>query len=696
MSVPTLTGLTSISAADSTTNWSGWGQNSGKWALEADIVKEGSGSLGIAPFQTGDGGYGYDSAGGIDLAANLLMIWVYTTPGFASAMASYGVYVRITTGASWTTEYSDFKVGGSDVAWFGRGWHLIVLDCNRTRDRGTGTTTLTNINRVGVGFNITATASKSTIMAIDAMYYGSGIEVTGPSFTDGTNGIDINSGGTIDRNDAGSFITDGYEVGDYVRIDGSTSNDGVYGPLTTVTAGVLTISGQTFTQETANTVAKVLASVTLEDIYQKDGPTDDLWKGVVDKDPGGAYIINYPLTIGDVSGANDVFFLSRGEVVVLADQPLDTTREDYIVTAEDTGETFVVFGNSDGTGDSRVGYAGSVVVGQGTVFDDGGSTSSSVKTPRGLDLSAEVAAMEFFGTSVIGADGGVDFAATGTGHYITTVTFDSCGQVDLGAVESRGLTFTGYAGAADAALLWSGTIDIKNSQFLANTRGIEHPTATGSPFAYDNLTFSGNTFDVNNSSGASISINLNNGSDATTSTGSTVTFLGQSVTLTITARDQGDSTLIEGAAVTVLAAANTAFPYQESVTITRSGSTATVSHTAHGLATGNKVLIEGADQNEYNRIKTITVTGVDAYTFTVSGTPTTPATGTIKATAVLIDGLTNASGVISDTRVYSVDQAIEGYAAKGTTSPIYKRLPLGGTVDKDNGVSITAFMVSDE
>jgi hypothetical protein len=70
--------------------------------------------------------------------------------------------------------------------------------------------------------------------------------------------------------------------------------------------------------------------------------------------------------------------------------------------------------------------------------------------------------------------------------------------------------------------------------------------------------------------------------------------------------------------------------------ITRSGSTATVTTTApHGFPTDYWVLHAGAGQAEYNVVARITVTGASTYTFTVSGTPATPATGTI--TAQLID-----------------------------------------------------------
>lgn len=64
--------------------------------------------------------------------------------------------------------------------------------------------------------------------------------------------------------------------------------------------------------------------------------------------------------------------------------------------------------------------------------------------------------------------------------------------------------------------------------------------------------------------------------------------------------------------------------------ITRSGSTATViTQTAHGFITGQKVVVSGAGQSEYNGTFTITSTGPQTFTYSVTGTPVTPATGTI-------------------------------------------------------------------
>jgi uncharacterized phage protein gp47/JayE len=76
-----------------------------------------------------------------------------------------------------------------------------------------------------------------------------------------------------------------------------------------------------------------------------------------------------------------------------------------------------------------------------------------------------------------------------------------------------------------------------------------------------------------------------------------------------------------------------------SCTITRVGTTATATTSSnHNLATGLSITIAGASQSEYNKTATITVISETKFTYEVSGSPTTPATGTITATATFGSG----------------------------------------------------------
>jgi hypothetical protein len=65
--------------------------------------------------------------------------------------------------------------------------------------------------------------------------------------------------------------------------------------------------------------------------------------------------------------------------------------------------------------------------------------------------------------------------------------------------------------------------------------------------------------------------------------------------------------------------------------ITRASTTATVTATAHGFTTGDQVNIRGAAETDYNGDFLVTVTDANTFTYTVSGSPATPATGTIVA-----------------------------------------------------------------
>lgn len=62
--------------------------------------------------------------------------------------------------------------------------------------------------------------------------------------------------------------------------------------------------------------------------------------------------------------------------------------------------------------------------------------------------------------------------------------------------------------------------------------------------------------------------------------------------------------------------------------INASGGTATVvTSNVHGLVTGDTVFIRGAVQPEYNGEFTVTVVDTSSFTYAISGTPVSPATG---------------------------------------------------------------------
>lgn len=105
--------------------------------------------------------------------------------------------------------------------------------------------------------------------------------------------------------------------------------------------------------------------------------------------------------------------------------------------------------------------------------------------------------------------------------------------------------------------------------------------------------------------------------------------------------------------------------------ITRAGAVATVTQTAHPYITGDQVNIRDAVQAEYNGDHIITKTGADTYTFAVSGTPASPATGTIIANKgpILFDDY--ASQVRSSCVFATLDHDRTEYVIIASTSLAY-------------------------
>ena len=107
------------------------------------------------------------------------------------------------------------------------------------------------------------------------------------------------------------------------------------------------------------------------------------------------------------------------------------------------------------------------------------------------------------------------------------------------------------------------------------------------------------------------------------------------------------------------------------VTLTSSGTTATVTAT-HALAVGDKVMVYGATQDDYNgTFQVASVTGTTSFTYVFAGSATTPATGTIDVRYSAVGG----EGSFIQTSGVTVDVA--GLGAKNLFGPAGTRLMPG-------------------
>ncbi len=110
--------------------------------------------------------------------------------------------------------------------------------------------------------------------------------------------------------------------------------------------------------------------------------------------------------------------------------------------------------------------------------------------------------------------------------------------------------------------------------------------------------------------------------------------------------------------------------------ITRGGTTATVTTlAAHGLSTGAIVTVAGADQKEYNISGAITVTGALSFTLAITGTPDSPATGTLSySQGLALDNTSILSSAPYNSRVTQVRLTGKGRAYVGRRYEIANRI----------------------
>jgi hypothetical protein len=152
---------------------------------------------------------------------------------------------------------------------------------------------------------------------------------------------------------------------------------------------------------------------------------------------------------------------------------------------------------------------------------------------------------------------------------------------------------------------------------------------------------------------------------------------------------------ITDARVLVRADAGGPYAFEEAVeNLSYAASVVTASHPDHGLANGDWVVIKGASEGDYNGVWEITVTNASQYTYNISGVPSSPASGCAVATFAPIHALTNASGLVSDTRTYASNQPFTGRVRKDG-DPAYVTQPFSGTIDSATGATVVVGLTED-
>ena len=620
--------------ADSTTNWTGTSLT--LITADPDPV-EATGHLGnVVSTATVDC---YFTATSTSLTGKLIYAWALPL-GAMDTLANGGVAVEVSDG----TNRIAYHLAGSDTAAFRHNtgqpsYQNLLLDqsslptAKTTRAGSEGSLNWGAITQIGVMFK---TLAKS-------------------------------KGGV-----ANCFV-------DIIRILDPATNNGC----------ALTISGGT--SGTPGTFTEIAA--------EDSSITDIKAHGVARLLGAGAIGLQGPLRFGDQASASS-WFEDKNVTVVFENRGLASTRYKIVITDNGTGTATFRLGTKVGTGITATGSDGVTITGGPTVdwqFD--------------ASTDADVTDVFIYGSTFNRATQGVSFRS---GHEFIGGIISASGAITLnGATFVNNSVVSSTVAANASAIVWNVATDpdtyLHGTKITKGTNAhhaIEFGLSSPTTMTLRSMTFTG--FDAANAANGSVlhikrttgTVTINtvqcSGTVSYRTDGATVVIVADPVTALVNVKDTL-GTNIQNARVFLKASDGTGpFPFEETVTIVNSGTLATVTHTEHGMATSDKVVISGASLLANRGIFSITFINANSYSYTMGSSPGSSPTGTIISTFVAISGLTDASGNISMSRVFPTSQPVTGWVRKSTSTPHYKTGPIGGTISSTTGFSANVQLISDE
>jgi hypothetical protein len=223
--------------------------------------------------------------------------------------------------------------------------------------------------------------------------------------------------------------------------------------------------------------------------------------GVVRQLGSTAYGLQGALRFGNATGTASSWFEESNITVLFESRGLATTRYGIYLADNGVGTTTWKLGTKVGTGTAATGSNGCSFVcpaGVGAVFDAATDT--------------DVTDVFIYGSTFSGFNNGFKMR--------TGQEFIGSRLIASGTFETNGATIVNSeitSSTATTALIVNSVAEmnaIANSSFTGNNRAISI-TAPGT-YTFDNLQFSGNTYDIENTSGGAVVINATNGSNVST------------------------------------------------------------------------------------------------------------------------------------------------------------------------------------
>jgi len=406
-----------------------------------------------------------------------------------------------------------------------------------------------------------------------------------------------------------------------------------------------------------------------QDIYAADSATTGGW-GVITR-TGGAYFLTGAIQIGDSASTNSCKFQATSQTVIFEDRGSDINSSLMGIDVVDngTGTTEFILGEKSGT----AGISGCNI--------RVASTSQTSKFYIDGSTDTDVDNFKLYGSSFLDASS-ITTPAAGANVEALNCSFESCGEV---VPSTSVVTNCNFVSANDIGIRMSSTSHaITYCKFISCGHGINISGGTGS-YTFTGLNFTNCTYDIENSgTSAAVTVNVTTGTGSNPSTyentaGGTTT-INNVVTLKLTVKDPTGAAIVGARCMMEAGDGTGAAPFLDSVGITSSGTVATVTHTAHGLSNGQMVNIRGCTQPEYNGAgKVITYISVDSYSYTISGSPASPATGSPTSTQCFLSETSIAGGIAQEDFNAAGTQPYRGRVRYATTPPYYEDVTFSGT-----------------
>ena len=458
-----------------------------------------------------------------------LRFWFLITSGaLVELYANGGIQFWATDG----TNIGYWYVGGRDT--YSGGWQNFVVDLTKGVDSGTKPTDMSQITQIGTRHVLTAAGKNVDNVWIDHFCVCDGLVVSGDIDT-GVITCNANSAGTYTRTagGSGSFETDGFRVGMDFTASGFTGSNNGTRTISIVTATVITVTDNTnMTTETGTADERVRGYVGLQEVFAiTNTPSTSHGIGVLTR-KAGIYCLTGVLEIGLATSLTR--FQVKSQALVFEDRigkggiysNVKSTLMKILVTDS---------GNASYTTEFILGAKSGV---QGISGCTVRSQSVTQLAKFSIDASGvNVDNFKLYGSSFLGATT-ISLPANATNNEVLNCNFESCGKVLADTCVVKYCNFISCLSTVNAAVLINDDPHyVTDCNFISNPKAVEMDTLGDGGYDFNNLKFSGNTFDVNNTCGSTLTITKIGTSDPSTYTGTSVSFQS-SLTITITIQDK--------------------------------------------------------------------------------------------------------------------------------------------------------------